>query len=149
LELAVENKAIRSPADRAYVLTPLDRLRSFADQYHLGLVLDTTHAATAGVGLTQAKQTFDGRLANVHLSDLGGWIPFEGLALAQKVLGQHRFPGAGNLLLAELLADLSRDGYAGPVTLEVNPFDVRAWWPPAVRQHLARAVSWMRQAAEP
>jgi sugar phosphate isomerase/epimerase len=147
LRLAVENKAIRSAADRGYILTPLDRLCAFADRYDLGLVLDTTHAATANVDLVQASRAFDGRLVDLHFSDLGGWVPLGRLRTVQKVLGQHRFPGAGHLLLTSLLAALARDGYIGPVTLEVNPFDVKAWWPPAMRRHLARAVAWMRRAS--
>jgi sugar phosphate isomerase/epimerase len=147
LRLAVENKAIRTPADRRYALTPLERLRAFADCYDLGLVLDTTHAGTAGEDLVHARQTFDGRLVDVHLSDLGGRIPLSGLPPAQMLLGQHRLPGAGSLPLSSLLADLADEGYSGPVTLEVNPFEVRVWWPPAVRRRLAQAVAWMRRAA--
>jgi sugar phosphate isomerase/epimerase len=147
LRLAVENKAIRTPADRRYALTPLERLRAFADSYDLGLVLDTSHAGTAGEDLVRARQTFDGRLVDVHLSDLGGRIPLSGFPPVQLLLGQHRLPGAGSLPLSSLLADLADEGYSGPVTLEVNPFEVRVWWPPAVRRRLTQAVAWMRQAA--
>jgi sugar phosphate isomerase/epimerase len=147
LQLAIENKAVRSERHRHFALTPLARLRAFADRYDLGLVLDTTHAATAGEDLLHARQVFDGRLANVHLSDMGGWIPFAAFSLARTFLGEHRFPGTGDLALAALLADLSRNRYMGPVTLEVNPWSARAWWPPAVRRRLTRAVEWMKQAA--
>jgi sugar phosphate isomerase/epimerase len=147
LRLAVENKSIRAEADRAYALSPLDRLREFADRYDLGLVLDTTHAGTAGEDLLRAQRTFDGRLANVHVSDMGGRIPLSRLPPARTILGQHRFPGAGDLALADLLADLARDGYGGPVTLEVNPFALHIWWPPAVRRRLARALNWLKGAA--
>jgi sugar phosphate isomerase/epimerase len=140
LRLAVENKTIHTEADLAYALTPLDRLRAFADRYDLGLVLDTAHAGTAGEDLQRARQIFDGRLANVHLSDLGS-RPGRG------PLNQHRFPGTGDLALAELLAGLAASGYSGPVTLEVNPFALRFWWPPAVRRCLALAADWIRTAA--
>jgi sugar phosphate isomerase/epimerase len=146
LLLAVENKAIRADAERHFVLSPLARLRAFADRYDLDLVLDTTHAGTAGEDLVHARQAFGGRLANVHLSDMGGSVPLAGLPGAQRLLGEHRFPGAGDLPLAGLLADLAGQGYAGPITLEVNPFEVPAWWPPAVRRRLAQAVTWMRRA---
>ena len=148
LQLAVENKAIRFEADRQYALTPLDRLRAFADRYDLGLVLDTTHAGTAGEDLLHARHTFSGRLVNVHLSDLGGRVPLAKLPHAARLLGQHRFPGTGDLHLASLLADLAESSYAGPVTLEVNPIDIPVWWPPAVRRRLAQAVTWMRRSAE-
>ena len=147
LSLAVENKAVRSEAARDYVLTPLDRLQAFAARYDLGLVLDTTHAGASGEDLIRARQVFDGRLANVHLSDMGGSTAIAALPYLRTLLGEHRFPGAGELALEDLMTDLKGCGYAGPVTLEVNPFAVRAWWPPAVRRRLARATRWMREAA--
>ncbi len=145
LRLAVENKAVRNERQRRYTLTPLARLRAFADRYDLGLVLDTTHAGSAGEDLLYARQVFDSRLVNVHLSDMGGRVPLSRLPGARVLLGQHRFPGDGDLALSALLADLSRTGYAGPVTLEVNPWVARAWWPRAVRRRLAQAVEWMKR----
>ena len=147
LRLAIENKAIHAEAERHYALSPLDRLRSFADRYDLGLVLDTTHAGTAGADLGQARQILDGRLVDVHLSDVGGQVPLAGLDRVRRLLGEHRLPGAGHLPLAHLLADLAASGYGGPITLEVNPFELRVWWPPAVRRRLAQSASWMRRAA--
>ncbi len=144
LRLAIENKAIRAEAHRHHALSSLDQLRAFADRYDLGLVLDTTHAGTNGDDLLCARQTFDGRLVNVHLSDMGGWLPSLPVARMWRSLGQHRFPTAGDLPLAELLSALAADQYPGPVTLEVNPVAMRTWWPPAVRRRLARAVEWMR-----
>lgn len=145
--LAVENKTVYSEADRGYALTPLDRLRAFADRYDLGLVLDTSHAGTAGEDLLHARRVFDGRLVDVHLSDVGGKLPALLPGIAREALDLHRFPGAGELALAPLLAALQEDGYPGPVTLEVNPVAVRFWWPPAVRRRLTRAAAWMRRAA--
>ena len=146
--LAVENKAIRAERERSYALTPLDRLRAFADRHDLGLVLDTAHAGTAGEDLVQARQVFDSRLCNVHLSDLGGRLPLSGLPLVHRFLGEHRFPGTGELALSDLLAALKDNAYAGPVTLEVSPWAVRGWWPPTVRRRLAQALAWMQHAAE-
>ena len=147
LQLAVENKTIRNEADRRYALTPLEKLRAFADRYDLGLVLDTMHAGSAGEDLLHARQVFDGRLVNVHLSDFGGRVPLGRFRPVRAALGQHRFPGAGDLPLAELLANLAATGYDGFVTLEVNPLAVRFWWPPAVRRRLAQASAWMKQVA--
>jgi sugar phosphate isomerase/epimerase len=146
LRLAVENKAIRFEADRHYALTPLERIRAFADRFDLGLVLDTTHAGTAGNDLAHAREVFNGRLVNVHLSDMGGYVPLAAIRRMRILLGEHRFPGAGDLPLASLLADLVATRYTGPITLEVNPFAVRAWWPPAVRRRLLQAVEWMERA---
>jgi sugar phosphate isomerase/epimerase len=145
LRLAIENKAICREAERRYALTPLDRLRTFADRYDLGLVLDAVHAGSAGEDLIHARQTFGSRLVNVHLSDLGGSRPFRS-AWLRKLSEQHRFPGVGDLPLADLLAELQRSGYAGPITLEVGPVDLQAWWPPAARRRLAEAMAWMKDA---
>jgi sugar phosphate isomerase/epimerase len=142
--LAVENKAVRSERDRGYVLTPLERLRAFADRYDLGLVLDTTHVGTAGEDLLAARRLMGERLVNVHLSDMGGWVPFSGIKLVRSLLGEHRFPGAGDLCLAAFLADLAASGYDGLVTLEVNPWAASGWWPPAARRRLVAAVEWLR-----
>jgi sugar phosphate isomerase/epimerase len=147
LRLAVENKGIRAEAQWHYALTPLDRLQAFAEQYDLGLVLDTAHAGTAGEDLNQARRLFGSRLVNVHLSDLGGRVPLASLPLVTRFFGEHRFPGVGDLALSPLLEDLGGSGYAGLVTLEVNPWSVRAWWPPAVRRYLAQANEWMRRTA--
>jgi sugar phosphate isomerase/epimerase len=143
--LAIENKAVHRQAERRYALTPLERLRAFADRYDLGLVLDVVHAGSAGEDLLRARQTFDSRLVDVHLSDLGGSRPLRPLWL-HKFLEEHRFPGAGHLPLAGLLAELQRGGYAGPITLEVGPVDLQVWWPPAARRRLAQAVAWMTEA---
>jgi sugar phosphate isomerase/epimerase len=145
-QLAVENKAIRDEQERYYALTPLDRLRAFADRHDLGLVLDTAHAGTAGEDLLEARQVFGSRLCNVHLSDLGGRFPLARFSLAHRFLGEHRFPGTGELALLALLADLKGSAYTGPVTLEVSPWAVRAWWPPAVHRRLAQALAWMKLA---
>ena len=147
LRLAVENKAVRTATDLGYALTAPERLRSFADQHDLGLVLDTAHAGTAGEDLLRVRRLFDGRLVNVHLSDMGGQMSRLPLPRLRAAVGEHRFPGAGDLLLGDLLQSLAFDRYGGPVTLEVNPFALRFWWPPAVRRQLARALGWMKQAA--
>ena len=147
LRMAVENKTVHSEEDRGYALTALDRLRAFADRYDLGLVLDTSHAGTAGEDLLHARRVFNGRLVDVHLSDIGGELPALVPDAARQALDLHRFPGVGELGLAPLLAALQDDGYAGSVTLEVNPFALRFWWPPAIRRRLAQAAAWMRRAA--
>ncbi len=101
LRLTMENKAVRDELHQSYALTPLVALRAFADRYNLGLVLDTTHAHTAGEDLLQAQKTFNGRLANVHLSDMGGRFPLSSNPRAQQWLGEHRLPGAGDLPLVD------------------------------------------------
>jgi sugar phosphate isomerase/epimerase len=147
LRLAVENKNVRLPHDRRYALTSLERLRAFADRYDLDLVLDTMHAGSAGEDLLHARDLFDGRLVQVHLSDMGGNVPLGNWSLAQDLWSQHRFPGAGTLALAELVGTLAADGFEGRVILEINPVAARIWWPPAARRRLDRAAEWLRRAA--
>lgn len=147
LRLAVENKAVRSSLDRRLALTPVERLRAFADRHDLDLVLDTMHAGSAGVDLVYASKVFDGRLAEVHLSDMGGHVPLGNWRVAQNLWSQHRFPGAGRLALEEMVAALAADGFAGTVVLEVNPVAARIWWPAAARRRLAGARAWLRRAA--
>ena len=147
LRLAVENKTIHAPADLRYALTPVERLRAFADRHDLDLVLDTAHAGTADLDLLYVWQVFEGRLAEVHLSDQGGPLPLGNWARMHKVLDEHRFPGSGDLPLAELVAALAAAGYAGTVVLEVSPVALRFWWPPAIRRRLAQAIVWLRRAA--
>jgi len=148
LRLAVENKAVRAEAHRHYALTPLDKLRAFAERYDLGLVLDTTHAATSDEDLMHAMAVFNGRLVNVHLSDLGGYGLVRHVPVVGPVLAEHRFPGVGHLALADLVVGLDRSQYAGPVTLEITPLAARAWWPPALRRRLAQAVGWLEAARD-
>jgi sugar phosphate isomerase/epimerase len=145
LKLAIENKAVRDERERQYALTPLAQLRAFADRYDVGLVFDTTHAASAGEDLLRAREVFDGRLVNVHLSDMGGHIPLSGFHPGRMPLAEHRLPGTGDLPLSALLAALSQEGYAGPVTLEVNPFMAHFWWPPTVRRQLIQVAEWMKR----
>lgn len=144
LRLTVENKSVRTEADRDWALTPLNSLRAFADRHDLGLVLDTTHAGTAGDDLLQAYHIFDGRLANVHLSDMDGSAYRVPSPYQHRVFGQHMYPGRGTLPLVNLLSELSAGDYAGPVTLELHPIALRIWWPPAVRRYLRRAMEWMQ-----
>jgi sugar phosphate isomerase/epimerase len=147
LRLAVENKAVRVARHRGYALTPVERLRAFADQHDVDLVLDTMHAGSAGVDLLYVCQVFGGRLVEVHLSDMGGHVPLGNWRLAQELWSQHRFPGAGSLPLAELVAALAAGRFEGNVILEINPVAARVWWPPAAQRRLERAAAWLQRAA--
>ncbi len=144
LRLAIENKAVRNPAELRYALTPLNRLRAFADEYDLALVLDTCHAGLAGEELVRARELFGERLANVHFSDMGLPPRFPLLGPVRGSFQEHRPPGAGTLPLKPFLARLAGDGYAGLLTLEVNPLPMRFWWPPEARRRLVSTVSWIR-----
>jgi sugar phosphate isomerase/epimerase len=74
------------------------------------LTLDTTHLGTWGLDPLAAYERLRERVAHVHLSNFDDQ--------------EHRLPDAGRLPLAELLRAMARDGYAGTITVELDP---NAW----------------------
>ena len=73
------------------------------------VVLDTSHAAVAGLDLFDALERLRGRLAHVHLSNNAGKGWDSHLPLDQGVLALDRFLDA-----------LAGDGFAGAVSLELD-----------------------------
>ena len=141
VRLAVENPG-PSPRHQR-LLTDPEALRAFADTRDLPLVLDTAHAASLSCTLEQAYQFCDGRLANVHLSDVAESCSVPDILGLHSCLKRHQIPGDGRLPLAELLRRLTADGYQGLVTLELSPVGLQIWWPPAVARRLLQATSWV------
>jgi sugar phosphate isomerase/epimerase len=83
------------------VLADLDR---FPD-----VVLDTSHAAVAGLDLLNTYATLRNRLAHVHLSNNAG-----------RGWDSHAPVDTGVLPLGDLLDSLAADGFAGTVSLELD-----------------------------
>lgn len=73
------------------------------------VVLDTSHAAVAGLDLFEALASLRGRLRHVHLSDNAGKGWDSHLPVTEGVLPLDRFLDA-----------LAADGYSGTITLEVD-----------------------------
>ena len=73
------------------------------------LVLDTSHAAVSGHDPIDVRRLFGPRLRHVHLSDNAG-----------KGRDSHLPPGDGVLDIDGFLEDLTRSGYEGAVSLEVD-----------------------------
>jgi sugar phosphate isomerase/epimerase len=73
------------------------------------VVLDTSHAAVAGLDLLEAVRTLRDRLAHVHLSDNAG-----------KGWDSHLPLGEGVLDLDPFLEELVAVGYAGTISLEID-----------------------------
>ena len=73
------------------------------------VVLDTSHAAVAGLDLFEARTRLRGRLAHVHLSDNAGKGWDSHLPVTEGVLPLDRF-----------LDDLAAGGYAGTISLEID-----------------------------
>jgi len=142
IRLALENPARLARSRR--LLTDPEALRGFAQAHDLPLVLDTAHAGSLGHPLEQAYEFYDGRLVNVHLSDVVDSFPIPDILGLHTYFRRHQVPGEGRLPLAELLHRLAADGYQGPVTLELSPIVLRIWWPPRVRRRLREVVAWLR-----
>lgn len=143
IRLALENPA--PPPRGQRLLTDPEALQAFAQTYNLPLVLDTAHAGSLPHSLQWAYQFCDGRLADVHLSDVAESFPIPNIFGLHTYFKRHQFPGEGRLPLADLIHRLAADGYQGPVTLELSPVALRIWWPPTVRCRLRQVVDWFHQ----
>lgn len=146
IRLALENPP-PSPRGQRLLTTP-GALRAFAQTHDLPLVLDTAHAGSLPHLLQQAYQFYDGRLVNVHLSDVAVSFPLPDIFGLHTYFKRHQFPGEGRLPLAELLHRLAADGYQGPVTLELSPVALRIWWPPTLCRRLRQVVVWFNEVLE-
>jgi sugar phosphate isomerase/epimerase len=73
------------------------------------VVLDTSHAAVAGLDLIEALRALRGRLAHVHLSDNAG-----------KGWDSHLPVSEGILPLDRFLDGLAAEGYGGAISLEID-----------------------------
>ncbi len=142
IRLALENPGPHPHRQR--LLAHPEALRAFADAHDLSLVLDTAHAASLGHSLEQTYQFFNGRLANVHLSDVAESCTVPDILGLHSCFKRHRVPGHGTLPLAGFLRRLTADGYQGLVTLELSPVGLHIWWPPAAAHRLQQAVAWVR-----
>ena len=145
LRISLENPGFFWESDARYVLHDMRKLRAFADHYDLPLTFDTAHAGSSPHELLEAWALFDGRVVNVHFSDLKhrrivpDWPPLYTL------FRHHQMPGKGVLPLKEFVRALLKAGYSGIVTLEISPTALGAWSPSRVRTGLARAVNFVRR----
>ena len=78
------------------------------------LVLDTSHAAVAGIDIREAFRHYRDQIQHVHLSNNAGKGWDSHLPVYEE----------GVLPLGEFLDDLGRDGFAGAVSIEL---DLRSW----------------------
>ncbi len=145
--LALENSSrVRERAPN-YILSNLKELRAFSDEHDFPMTLDTAHVATWGTDLLRSIDYFDGRLANVHLSDMRH-VPDWTLRVPriQSYIRTHQMPGEGDLPLHEFIRELGRRGYSGPITYELGPFPLRLWSPRLAEQKLRECVEFVREA---
>ena len=120
-----------------HLLDDVQRLVEYADARGCGITLDTCHAGANGEDVLECYRIVRPLLRNVHLSDV---------IVEDHLPHTHRMPGEGMLPLADLLATMSGDGYAGLITLEVRPSQVGL----VSRSHqlvrLRQALAFMRSA---
>jgi len=146
LLLSLENLALFKEEDRGYLLADLHELRDFAEKHDLYLTLDTAHAGTFGYDLIEAYEIVKPRLVNIHFSDLRREKPVGGWSYFQTFFQHHQMPGEGYLPLGELLRCLKQDGHRGPITVEISPFALGAWWPGRVKRNLRRCLAFINGA---
>ena len=132
-------------SDTDYLLHDLRRLRAFADRYDLPLTFDTAHAGTSPYELLDAYEFVQGRVVNLHFSDLAHRHVLPKWKWVQTFWQNHQIPGQGELPLAEFMRVLLRGGYCGILTVEVSPTALQAWSLSRIRRGLARTVAVVRQ----
>lgn len=146
-KLGFENSAKFIQSDNHYILRALPELRDFAEKHDFAMTLDTSHLGTFELDLMDSLEFFDGRVANVHLSDLREvphWLMNQ--PRLHSYYRQHQFPGAGTLPLRELLRALKQRGYQGPITYELSPLAINALTPWRVEKKLRAAVEFVKKA---
>jgi sugar phosphate isomerase/epimerase len=143
--LAVENPGWYHARDREGLFAHPLALVSFVRRCGLEVTFDTCHAGSAGVSVQDSYDILRERVINVHLADLKPGEPLLGLDTLRTLLLHHQMPGEGMLALSPFLARLAH-GYAGPLTLEVSMAALHAWSPRQVRQRLAQAAAYVREA---
>jgi sugar phosphate isomerase/epimerase len=147
--LALENPGWYHHADRNNLFAQPMALLAFARRYGLDLTYDTCHAGSAEMNIQPVYDLLRERVINIHLSDLKRTKPPLGLDVFRTLLVHHQMPGEGVLPLAQFVAQLAADGYAGPVTLEISLMALRFWSPRALLQRTQQALQYLRQAAVP
>jgi len=148
VRLTLETSGYFRPGDERCVLHDVRRLQAFAEGRKLNVTFDTAHTGTTPYPILEAYALFNGRVANVHLSDLARRRLFPNWRPLHTFLLHHQMPGAGVLPLTEFLRMLLRGGYAGPLTLELSPTAVQAWSLARVRANLERAVRFVRDVED-
>lgn len=112
LRICIESLQYSQRPHVRYLFDDLATLVRFARERGCGVTFDTTHAGANGEDLLTDYEIVRPALGNVHLSD-AIW--------RDDRMRTHVPPGEGALPLRAFLSALARDGYDGPVTLEVRP----------------------------
>ncbi len=124
--LALENITGHGAGGRCLLDDPAE-LAQFVAERGLRATLDTCHAGATPDGLWTTYAALRPHLANVHWSDRRRSPSQRRDGRLVSVFRHHQMPGAGDLPLRAFLTRLAQDGYAGPLSVEVNPVMLRTW----------------------
>lgn len=144
LSVSIENRPENHDGAAAIALDNPLMLRSVAAEWDLDVTFDIAHAASRNIGVVKALDALLPRVVNIHLSDARPERAYNG-GLLNGLLRDHHLPGDGDLALAAVFDLLERRGYQGPLTIELSPLSLRAWFPPSARQRLVTSVHDTRQ----
>jgi sugar phosphate isomerase/epimerase len=147
--LTLENSSMTQTRDQGYILRALPALRAFAEAHDFSMTLDTAHLGTWELDLLDSLKYFEGRLANVHFSDLRR---VSNAVMTRPSLHsyvrQHQLPGEGYLPLKEFLRRLAAQNYRGPITYELSPVSLEIWSPRRAEEKLRASVEFARMAIQ-
>ena len=135
--VAVENMfPVRPIGERGVTFHAAQELEDL-DSYPY-LVLDTSHAAVAGLDIRDVYARYRDKIQHVHLSNNAGKGWDSHLPVYE----------AGVLPLTDFLGDLVREGFAGSIALEL---DLRPWIrdPDALHEVLVRSREFCEAALRP
>lgn len=120
-----------------------EKLWSAVNRPGIGLLVDTISLAKAGSGPEWVDGLPPGRVGWFRIADAPAGVAGPDLTYADRLL-----PGTGRLALAALFAAVKRNGYHGPVSVEVCAVGLEDR-PPAERARLARMLTVQALTASP
>jgi sugar phosphate isomerase/epimerase len=130
VKVAVENMPYRrlGPFNLdAFHFTQPEALDHF--QY---LTFDTTHAGTRNLNLLNFYHRFKPKITHIHLSNYNGQ--------------EHQLLNNGHLPLKLLLETLVTNGFAGLVSIELNPSSLQAEHETRLKRNLKDSLSFCQEA---
>jgi sugar phosphate isomerase/epimerase len=117
-------------------------LMMLCGEWNLKTTLDTSHVASLGWNMLDDAVRLLPTTDNIHLSD-SGTRHFR-YGLLNSLVRDHQPPGDGILPLDRFLRRLREKKYDGLITLEISPFRVPWYWPPATERALRDMLRYCR-----
>ncbi len=143
--LALENRGTVHPKPKLDFLDKLPNLYRICEEWDLGIVLDTAHAASFGINIVAALDIVGSCLVNIHLSDRRAEPPAITSSWWNSLTREHQPPGSGALPLGAFLRKLKAKQYRGAITLELSPLAVAAWSTRRATETIRAAVAFARE----